>query len=271
MEGSSEQVIQDKEDSMKKVDWQVDAKNALQIKDRVSKTANFLNRSGVPWYLVGGLGAELSNGIVTRDHPDTDVAVFRDKVGDLYDHVTQEGGRFFRSLSKEQLNEYENKYGRKPEIRFQDNEGHVQAYIGNKDELVQDSYSPFIAFDDGEIDVDIIDANPKTGEIPLLGETDISFNKSQYENPESVEINGEKVTLGPPEVTFTHKIIQGREKDRLDLVNTTQELRTKVEKIITDAGLKFKLNNGSTTEHTKDLINQTPGDNPNAKVWEMAR
>lgn len=268
MEGATEQVDQVIQDTQQKVDWQIDADKALQIKDRVSKAASFLNKSGVPWYLVGGLGVELSNGVVTRDHPDTDIAIFRDDMGTFYDYVAKKGGRVFRSLSKEQFDEYKKKFGREPEIKYQDGI-HTQAYIGSKEELVQDTYSPFVSFEGGEVDLDIIDVDPVTDEVPLLGSTGIKFSKSQYSDPETVEINGEKVILSPQEITITHKIIQGREKDRLDLVNTTSEVRDKVEKRIADAGLNFKLNNGTTTEHIQDLINQSYRDNPNSKIWAV--
>ncbi len=91
-----------------------------QINLELSATGEYFNGFKRNWYLAGGTALELANGELTRDHQDVDVAMFREDLVPFFEYTKASGYSFERPLRTDEFGEYEDTYGRKPEVLRED-------------------------------------------------------------------------------------------------------------------------------------------------------
>jgi len=171
-----------------------------EIERRLIETVRALSDFQSPWYIGGGLALDLHNSSFERDHDDVDIALSLDSATALWEYAQLKGWSFY-THEDVQLSTPEKFYA----LAQQGNEGIViQLETGSLFEVV------FIKTD-------------KSGS--LTGPARISLHDEPYKhNAENILVNGEEVTLTPPEIVLLYKILDGRHKDFIDVANYLPKL-----------------------------------------------
>lgn len=174
----------------------LDPERREQIEKDIGDTATLFNSYGKPWFLAGGSALECSKGKFTRDHQDTDVALYYDDLAGFYEYGRQHGYQF---------------------ISVEGNE------ISSQEELLTQEENAFLNKQDHNqpgpqgFEIMFLRKNDK-GEVIFGGDERLTVPGSVYENsPKYTAKNGQEVPLTPPDIQLLHKLYDGRQKDYHDI------------------------------------------------------
>jgi hypothetical protein len=219
-----------------------------EIEQELGDTAILLNDYGRPWFLAGGSALECAQGEITRDHQDTDVAMYYDDVGGFYEFATTKGYRFI-SVEGKDITSHEELLAQRE-----------NAFLKKGDEAQPGPQAFEIMF---------LRKN-EAGEVIFSADERLGFPASVYENaPTYTAPNGQRVPLQPKDVSVLYKLFDGRHKDFLDVrkfyPTLTNDERQRVTTALTSLNTRFVADDSSATDNIDELLQHTETTTPQAK------
>lgn len=201
------------------------------VEKETDEVAKILNLYGKPWFIAGGTSLELAQGEITRNHQDTDIAMYYEDMADFFDYAQELGYKFVDttgteiSTKEEVLNQREN------------------AFVQKIDEAMPGPRGFEIMF---------LRRNEK-GEIIFGGNESLTFPAALYENGKKFTTkNNQEVPLTPKEVQILYKIFDGRQKDFHDiktfLPTLSQDERGRLNEYLEGTGATFVVGDRETQD-----------------------
>lgn len=236
-----------------------------QIHREIAETATFFNTFGRKWFIAGGTSLELSNGGLTRDHQDVDIAMYSEDLPPFFVYVTDSGYVIERPLTSDEISKYNTSYGRDPEIIREDTKNQrtwVRVIDGNE---LASSRSAFVKPVDSRVSLEngfeviTLHRDELTGGTLFGNDPSIIFPTEVYDSSAKyIATNGQEVPLQPKVVVLMHKLYDGRQKDFEDIKNSLSTIdeteKRALQKLLTENGYEFILSNGITTDNLDNLI-----------------
>ena len=199
-----------------------------ELENEISDVAKIFNGYGRPWFIAGGTALELAEGKLTRDHQDTDIAIFYEDVRDFFRYATQLGYEFLDFIGKK---------------------------IENADVLFAQQSSAAIKSDKskpgpGSFEVIFLRRNAD-GNVIFGHDNRLAFPKAIYENPlKYTAANGQIIFTTPKEIGLLYKISEGRNKDFHDikkfLPTLSKEERGRLNGYLKSIGVTFIIGDRET-------------------------